>query len=581
MTDAETAQDPEEQRRRRHNFFYRDGTPETAQALLTAFVGEMASALAAGDESAQATFVSGVVYFARAAERRPEIVRAYEAVARTVPVEHSPVVLRLLAHAGDAATSEFLRAFAADPSNEAVAGLVAELLRRGVGPDPDLVAAASEPITGPQHLDLRWMQFMATGDAAKVDEIVAVLAWPDRLRAHLEGLLAPRTGLRALFGGNSRAAAIMRALAPLGLRFDPTTHAIRNLVDVDMFVTNDRGRPDAARCKVFFDAMPTKLPPELVIAAATKSSAAWSLTANACEHEPVLAACEAALARASAAPRLALLEIVARVYEQRGELAKAERAWTSFRALEPEHVGVDEAIEALALERRFAAIEADAGEGARALAPDEREAAARACAGRLARTPGYHVRGTSRRFGAAIEDGQLVRSDWRGQHVGGDRTRMSRAYWTHASEEGLADEWIDIGADHYVLGPGIVLKAPPAFGEWAAEDAITRNDRFAALLRTRAPDHGVARTGDGSIVVYEAAEVGDLSFLGVGDGPLRVTLTIDPQHWLARAEVASPAGAGPGFTLLLRFVAPERPITIEAPAGAIDMKDAKRVKRPR
>ena len=529
---------------------------------------------------AGAALVNMVVFFARAAERRPEVVRAYEAVAQTVAVEHSPVVLRLLAHAGDAATTEFLRTFAADPRNEAVAGLVAELLGRGVGPDPAVAAAASEPITWPHHLDLRWMEFMATGDTAKVDEIVAVLSLPDRLRAHLAALLTPRTGLRALFGGNAKAVKMMRALAPLGLRFDPGTHAIRNLMDVDLLVANNLGHSDGARFKVLVDAMPAKLPPEIVIAAATKSSAVWSLIVNAREHEPVLAACEVALARASGALRLALLVVVARVYEQRGELAKAEAAWTCFREVEPEHIGVDEAIEALALDRQFAAIVDDASDGSRALSPDECEAAARACAGQLARTPGYHVRGTYHRVGEPTDEGQLIRGEWRGQHVGGDRTRMFRCYWTRRDAQGLADEWIDIGAVHYVLGPGVVLKAPPDFGDWTTEDAVTRNDRFAALLRTRGPDHGTARCGEMLELVYEAADVGDLGLLDVASGPLRVTLTIGPRHWLARAEVASLASASSGFTLELRFVVPEWPLTIEAPAGAIDMKHATRVQPP-
>jgi len=42
-------------------------------------------------------------------EGRPEVLRAYEALALTVAIERAPVVLRLVAHAGDAATAEFLR----------------------------------------------------------------------------------------------------------------------------------------------------------------------------------------------------------------------------------------------------------------------------------------------------------------------------------------------------------------------------------------------------------------------------------------------------------------------------------------
>jgi hypothetical protein len=73
VTEGVAAQDPEEQRRRWHNFFYRDGTPEIARTLLTEFVGEIAPALAAEDseraQAAEATLVNMAVFFARAAAR--------------------------------------------------------------------------------------------------------------------------------------------------------------------------------------------------------------------------------------------------------------------------------------------------------------------------------------------------------------------------------------------------------------------------------------------------------------------------------------------------------------------------------
>ncbi len=566
--------------RRQLNFFYRDGTPATAGALLDAFArtGLPALVAAAGDPARRAEAGERVnqqfLFFARAAEGRPEVVRAYEAVARALPVEQVAAVLKLLAHAGDAATLFFLHEFAAQPGNHPVAAFIADLLRKGLGRDADIEAAASAEITAPEHLDRRWTEFMAAGDPAKVAEIVAVLGWPDRLRAHLERLLAPRRGLGALFGGNGKAAAIMRGLTPLGFRFDPKTHAIVNAEDVDLLAILREGRPDGGRFKAFVEALPSRPEPALAIAAATKASALWSLASNAGEHPRVLAVCEAAAAKASGATRLALLEIVALAQARRGEFAAALKAWTAYREQAPGREGLDERIEALALEQRFAALAVPATEGARVLTAEASTAAARACAELLARTPAYHVRAQHRRIGEADSDEVMLRSEWRGQHVGGDRTRMSRAFWTRQSAEGLADEWIDIGADNYMCGPGMWLKTPPGFVDRAVDNAVTRKDRFVALLLGQRVSAG--RSDEAAIeLVYEAAQVGDLGRLGVSPGPVRVSLTIErATHWLARAQVASLPGVSPGFELTLRFVAPARPLTLEAPPGALDMSKA-------
>lgn len=352
--DDQAAEDTEERERRWQNFFYRDGTPEIARTLLTRFVCETAPELERlftdpqEREAAGSHMVQGLLFFARAAERRPAIVRAYEQVARTVPVERVALVLRLLAHAGDAATEAFLRGFAAEPRNESAEALVETLLARGIGGAPELEADARAPITGPHHLDYRWAEFMATGDTAKVAEIVAVLAWPDRSRAHLDALLAPRRGLRALFGGNSRAAAIMRALGPLGFRFDPHSHAIQNREDVDiMAIRGDDGRSDGARFKAFVEALPERPTNELAVWAVTKAAAMWSLCANAEEQAPVLAVCEAALAGARGSQRLALLEVLGRAYGQRGDLAAELRVWQQFHEQEPERAAITGRIAAL------------------------------------------------------------------------------------------------------------------------------------------------------------------------------------------------------------------------------------------
>ncbi|HEY0136330.1 MAG TPA: hypothetical protein VGB85_19730 [Nannocystis sp.] len=340
-----------EPERLRHNFFYRDGTPAHARAMLEAFVRDEFPALMAGADSGDAERVElaaerilqRVVFFTAAARGRPEVLRAYEDVARALPGEQVGIVIKLLAHAGDAETERFLRSSAELSKGQPAAALIAETLRGGVGPAPEIEAATRAPITGGGQLDVRWIQFMATGDTVHLGDILAVLAWPDRVRDHLQALLAASPV--------DAQAATLRALAPLGFRFDPRTHAPQNLDDLDLRAIMSDGRLDGPRFKSFVDALPAPLPPEVAVAAATKASAMWSLASNAAEHPPVLAACEAALAKQTGAARLSLLEILAIAHERRGDLAAAERAWSSYRELDPRRPGVAEHLEELATKR--------------------------------------------------------------------------------------------------------------------------------------------------------------------------------------------------------------------------------------
>jgi hypothetical protein len=574
-----------EAERVRHNFFYRDGTPDSARAMLRAFVLDefpsLAAAAGSSDPAQQAMAAEllpqRLVYFARVAEGRPEILRVYEEVARDVPLERAGIVFKLLAHAGDDHTAAFFREFAARPENQPVAGFLGDVLRRGLGRAPEIEETARAPVTGSAQLDLRWAEFMATGDAGKLADIIAVLEWPDRMRAHLQPLLVPRKGLAALFGARSGAAELARKLVPLGLRVDPKTHAILNPEDLDLFVLTRDGRLDGGRFKAYIDALPTRPPDDVAVAAATKATAMWSLAANASEHPPVLAACEAA-ARNSPA-RLALLEILALAHERRGDLAAALRAWTAFRELSPSHLGLDERLADLELALQFAELKRTSAADATStdLAAADAAAAARRCADVLTATAAYHVRAAYELRAEPRDDEQMLRSEWRGSFASRDRVRVWRVFWTRESAEGLVDEWIDIGADTYMHGPGMWIKTPRGFADRAVDDALLRLDRFAALLRAHPPSRGVALAGTPPWLelTYDAADLGDLTRLGIPPGPSRVSLWIDPRTLRLHRVGVAPAGAARSFELHYLFVTPERPITLDAPADALDMTNAK------
>ncbi|MBA3545316.1 MAG: hypothetical protein H0T76_02420 [Nannocystis sp.] len=569
------------------NFFYRDGTPERARTLLEAFIREhlpgIVSAAGSGDPEREAIadqqLTSGVVFFARAAEGRPEILRAYEDVARTVATEQVELVLKLLMHAGDAATAAFLREFAEQPVNHRFAPMLAHALQQGLGRAPEIEQAARAPVTNASHLDLRWAEFMATGDTTKVAEIVAVLGWPDRLRDHLRPLLAPRNWLASLFARRSRPSVIVQGLEPLGFRFDPTTHALLNREDLDLLAILSDGRPDGARFKAFVDALPVKPATEVAVAATTKASAMWSLASNAVEHPRVLAVCEAAAEQQTGAARLSLIELLTLVYQRLGDFAAARRAWSDYLALDPDRVGARERLVELELELQFADIQQASAAATISveLSPAASVAAARRCGGQLARTDAYHARAHYTLHSQPLDDEAMIRGDWRGRHSGRDRSRMWRAFWTRKDSDGLVDEWLDIDGVNYMSGPGLWIKTPPGFISRAADNALLRNDRFAALLRDHSPSRGVALSGAANRIelTYDAADLGDLTPVEPTRGLQQVTLSIDPAtHWLTRVRVAPAAGSARDFELICSFVVPERPFTLEAPPGALDMTNA-------
>lgn len=342
--------------RRRRQFFYCEGTPAAAQALLEDFVlrefpglaTELHSEDPARRGGASSRLTTHLVFFIRAAQGRPEILAAYNEVAQTLPSERVELVLRLMADAGGDEAIPMLRRHAERSTDPSLRAHIAELLRGPRGASSVLLRASAAPITDAQGLDLRWVEFFAAGDRSKIDEIIAVLDRPDRIRDYIRGVLWPRRWYSGFFGGRGPDAELVAALRRLGLRIDTDVDELLNREDVDLVVTLNGSEMDASRVRAFLEALPSRrTPDELIFHAVTKASAFWSLVANAVEHPPVLEACVAAAATRRGPARLSLHEIIARTHERREDLAAALQAWTVYAELNPSHAVARQRIDAL------------------------------------------------------------------------------------------------------------------------------------------------------------------------------------------------------------------------------------------
>ena len=317
----------DEQDRLRHDFFYRDGTPEVAQELLEKFLGDelpgLTDDLESGERAREASgatkLFQRMLFFVRAAGKRPALKRAYWEVAQAATRSEARCLLSILTQVADesdeAALLNLAEANDLDPANARP------------GKDAQLERLARAPITEQVHVDLRWVEFMATGDVGPVVDLVGVLAGPDRLRTHLEGLIRPAKRISSSFAGEQeRRKQLLASLQPLGLRFDPATQAILNVDDLDLLTTVDGVELDPARLERLQAALPAPLPDSLKTPMLTKALAFTSLASNAAAHPPVLAVCAAAADKLTGAVRLTLLTLLVEAHASRREYPAARVA---------------------------------------------------------------------------------------------------------------------------------------------------------------------------------------------------------------------------------------------------------------
>lgn len=467
---------------------------------------------------------------------------------------------------------------------EIAAGLRA--LRDDVGPaghpfvDAFLRAVERPPTRGPvrsaEDLDARWSEFFATGDLAPLREIVAVLAWKDWLREHVEGLLRQRTWTEVLFG-KKRRTRLSERLAALGVRVDVERATVGNATDLDGVILRPDLSADGARVAALQQALPRPLTaPELMVIA-VKTSALWSLASNATSHPLVVDACLEALPGADGRVRLSLQAVVARARLAHGEFAAALALTEDALAAEPEDAGALEtrrrAREGLGREAAWALLDAqgDADAGA---APDTAPLRERA----QGHAPeAYRVLAEMRSPDGV---GNPQRGGVSGEHdlvFRGDRVRGMRWFWDPTMAQGLADEWISLPTAHYE-NPGLWVCLPDRVRD--PDHRALRRESYVALT-AQVPDAVERRTRPEGVYLglrYDGLHLHSLSAVTqLPEGDLAATVWLRESDGALVGAVVGPSTGGdleaPALVRMV-FLYDESLPEIEAPSSFVDARNA-------
>lgn len=163
------------------------------------------------------------------------------------------------------------------------------------GDDPDFPNAATIEIDSPEMLDMMWMEFGVTGDAAPVLRVISVLDREDNVRRRLSEWLA------AVPHGRWNASPYREyreSLVRWSLPIDYERGSIDAPLDLDLQVALL-----AQHGQLKFDQLPVKLPQGELVQLAMKSAAVWSLRGFAQDHAVVARLCAAEAVKPGGAAR--------------------------------------------------------------------------------------------------------------------------------------------------------------------------------------------------------------------------------------------------------------------------------------
>jgi tetratricopeptide (TPR) repeat protein len=249
-------------------YYYRDPTPERAAAVLAWCA---ASEHVADPRSSAPTGY----FFARLAQRHPDLVSEYDRVARDAP----------------AAGRDF----------------VAGILRQLAGGPSGLTNAVDRPLVTATENDLLWAEFMLTGSHAPIAALIGQLQRPDIVREKLELWLC--SWFESVFGDRAEACAQLHTVAGIGC--DPDGRTIETPGDLDCLCMLEGVHLRSPwQFAAIRDALPFRLTRREVELIGAKATAQWSLASNANRHPAVLEACEDARAGSDGPVRALLEEIV-------------------------------------------------------------------------------------------------------------------------------------------------------------------------------------------------------------------------------------------------------------------------------
>lgn len=435
---------------------------------------------------------------------------------------------------------------------------------------------ARPPIQTAEDLDVRWAEFLVSGETQPIEEIVAVLSWPDRLRARIEAFLSERRRFDFLFGGERRRR-MLGKLAALEIGSDESLQKLECPFDLDCIALMNGMAVDAERCKILQAALPKPLEASDLLYLATKATAKWSLWSNARQHPRVLAVCVDALGRVSGAPRLGLLQIISEA-AFRQEPQRTVSAAQEFLAQIPDHSRMAQLLreaqkQSRILERQ--ALFAESVSSRTECSVHQGTAALQRCLLATKSVSSYRLHLTVRNPsepGFPVRDG--LQSEWDLDVVLPDRFGGERWFWNPEEKTALADRWITIGTAHYE-NPGFWVRFAKPFR--TASNLGLCLDAYLSPIQMATPAHAWEVSQQQSFVLLEFVEV-LLPTLSAAVGcpsnvaPSRVWLWLESETGLLAAARVELRIAKLSTPLLLEqvFFDYGQPIRIEAPELIVD-----------
>ena len=501
--------------------YYRSPEPETVPKMLEAY---LATKPDVGKPDTTRYF------FARVAQLNPAVSRDYERLFDSTSGDARAVVLQVLELSGDEATVEFLRSKLKDKKCAKLWSEISQALQNGLPAKADVLL---RPVKDGVDMDMRWADFIVTGDPAPTIPIVDVLEWPDLLRQKLEEWLNGRLGPLPTAYELARVQRDLSEAAEISL--DVEHHRVKTPEDLDCSSVLSQGGPTGEWLQRVAAKLPFNLSTEERQYMAVKAVAKWSLASNATQHQAILNLCEEQAAKRSEKAKLVLLEIVGRGSIAGREYERAAQALRSYLGTSSEN---RETQNLLAL--------ADAKLHLIALGDLSKESSIRETGDIPADLVSKTIRTTSAARSYASKTLQSVHQgteevnlEWWMDFVSPDKYHVQQEGWKADCQHSDFDEWITLGGDQYAQFARFWVKQPDN-SHRIQTNSWLRVDKFLTVMsRNLHPLHtGIFSFHQKRYVMIEyedkiSSEFGPLSDL---PGQLRIWIDWERQQ-LSKGEL--------------------------------------------
>ncbi len=483
------------------NNYYLDGDPRDAEPFLRIML--QSTVFSHWFDSGK----SGPMpyFFFRIAQLHPPCWQAYADVLQQADGKGCLFILWIFSLEKPELIRQYLTPILIDPRYSDLSGEVENIIKSG-GNGRNILDW-NVP-SSPEHLDCLWGEFLITGNKDAVRGIVSVLERTDLVRNKLDKSLLEMCAEE--FGGKASCETLGTQLLNFDIVIDCQDETIVSRQDLDFSVMMDGCNYDQARLDNSKRILPIKISSADLAHIAMKSSAKWSLYANAGSHPLVLETCQEEAASRSGSVRLSLLEIITRVLLERDELENAWKTYYESLIWDPE--------------RRAATLRQAEGECDQLAALNDEiavtvgekvadiEAIITACIEGSEHVSSYYTRMVMESSTTAPDDKAQI--SWQMEYCRPHRYRVVQL----AGED--VDEWIAVG-DLLYRGPMMMRITDAAAGE--SERSVNETLSLVSILgilRGWSPDSAQrtkTSTGEFLTLDYPSESARDVLFKAIGD----------------------------------------------------------------